>query len=291
MNCPVCDGQNFTLWGEVGAYSILTCECGLGVTYPFPTLEELSTSNSEIYQVEQRIRIYLSQSTVFESRYRQYVNNIKSYRQGGRLLDVGCNIGLFLKVAREEGFEVTGVELNQGCAEYGKNHFGLNIHSEYLEIVNFPAENFDVVTLFDVLEHVPDLHGFLREVGRVLKPGGLIVVQSPNLDSLMAEITGSQWNWLTPPDHLFHFTPDSLKKLLYVSGFVVRRCRTWEPASEFAMNILCSNKSKSRFAKVLLGLNRVTRLVTLLVFIAQKIWWRKMRGGLVEVYAIKSDGA
>lgn len=291
MNCPVCDGQTFKQWGVVGAYEIIACcTCGLGMTNPFPTQEELESTNSQIYQVQQRIKTYLYFKNYYERRYLKYIDNIKMTKKNGTLLDVGCNIGLFLKVARDEGFQVTGIELNQGCADYGRRCFGLDIHSDYLEKNCFSAGSFDVVTLFDVLEHVPDLHGFLREIKRVLKPGGLLVVQSPNLESLMAELTGSRWSWLTPPDHLYHFTSGSLAKLLYDSGFTVKDSRTWEPAREFSVNILSANKSKSIIVKLLFGLNRVTHLVTFFVLIVQRLWWHKLRGGLLEVYAAKSDG-
>lgn len=291
MICPLCENSEFSNWGEVGTYAIVTCsQCGLGMTSPFPSSEELLRNNTDTYQVEQRIQIYRSRQPLFERRYRQYIERIKCYQDGGHLLDVGSNIGLFLKVARDEGFAVTGVELNRDCAAYGKEHFGLEIHSETLELINFPAESFEVVTLFDVLEHVPDLHLFLQEVRRVLKPGGLLVVQSPNLGSLMATVTRSQWGWLTPPDHLYHFTPSTLERLLRDTGFTVAQSRTWEPAREFTQNILGAHKSRSLAVKLLFGLNKITGLVVLLVSMVQRYWWRNMRGGLLETYAIKSDG-
>jgi SAM-dependent methyltransferase len=250
----------------------------------------LSDTNAETYQVEQRTQTYLSRQSLFEGIYRGYINRMKTYSRAGKLLDVGCNIGLFLKVAREEGFDVTGVELNRDCAAYGRENFGLEIHSEYLDAIGFPSGSFEVVTLFDVLEHIPDLHNFLKEVRRIIRPGGLLVVQSPNLGSLMAELTGSQWSWLTPPDHLYHFTPETLQLLLHESGFTVKECRTWEPAGEFALNLLRVYKANSLMVKILFGLNRMTGIVDMLTAVVQRLWWRKMRGGLLQFYAVKSEG-
>lgn len=288
MKCPVCSGQFFFQWGKVGTYEILKCKgCGLGITSPFPSSEELAKSNQETYQVEQRIQTYLSRQDYFERRYKQYVNKIKTFKQKGRLLDIGCNIGLFLKVARQEGFEVTGVELNKECAEYGKKNFSLDIRTEYLHEIAFPEQSFDVITLFDVLEHVPDLHGFILEVAGILKSDGLLVVQMPNLDSLMADITRSKWNWLTPPDHLYHFTPHSIIKFLEINGFKVNLRNTWEPAEEFAGNVLSYYKSKGIIGKILFKINQISNLFTLLTIIAQSFWWHKEKGGLIEIYATK----
>jgi spore maturation protein CgeB len=290
MNCPVCNEQNYSLWGMVGPYEILTCKgCGLGITSPFPSTAVLAETNQEIYQVEQRIQAYLSRQYYFENRYKQYVKNIKTFKQKGRLLDVGCNIGLFLKVSRQEGFDVLGVELNKDCAEYGRKHYDLDIRSNYLDEVAFPDEYFDVITLFDVLEHVPDMHGFIAEVRRILKADGMLVLQLPNLNSVMAGITKSNWNWLTPPDHLYHFTPYTINKFLYLKGFSPKRTRSWEPADEFANNVLSSFKAKNLLGRIIFKVNQVTKLFTLLVVLVQKFWWQAGKGGLLEIYAIKAD--
>jgi SAM-dependent methyltransferase len=291
MNCPLCKKADYDEWGRVGNYSILICkECGLGITDPFPTEKELADANQEIYQVEQRIKTYLSRRSYFEKRYRDNISNIKRFKHTGKLLDVGCNIGLFLNVAREEGFSVIGVELNKGCAQYGINNFKLDIRSDYLEKMAFADHSIDVVTLFDVLEHVRDIHAFLSAVKRILKKDGLLVIQSPNIQSLMAGLTGSNWNWLTPPDHLYHFTPATLGLLLKEHGFDIKLLKTWEPAEEFSNNLISTFiKMNSLLGKVLFLMNRATKFLTITMLLTQKLWWRKQRGGLMELYAVKVE--
>jgi len=291
MNCPLCKKADYDEWGKVGKYSILICKkCGLGITAPFPTEKELAEANQEIYQVEQRIKTYLSRRSYFEKRYRDNITNIKRFKHEGKLLDVGCNIGLFLNVAREEGFSVIGVELNKGCAQYGRNNFKLDIRSDSLENIAFADQSIDVVTLFDVLEHVRDIHDFLSEVKRILKKDGVLVIQSPNIQSLMARLTKSNWNWLTPPDHLYHFTPATLGLLLKEHGFDIRLLNTWEPAEEFSNNLLSNfNNMNSFLGKVLFLMNRVTKFLTITVLLTQRLWWRKRMGGLIELYAVKVE--
>lgn len=192
MICPVCSTDAFSTWGKVNNHTIERCQkCGLGITSPFPEPGELAAVNQETYLLEQRIATYLSRHEYFKKRYRRQLRDIKVLKPGGRLLDIGCNIGLFLNEARAAGFDPTGVELNTGCAEYARTSFGLDVHSEYLENIAFKTGAFDVVTMYDVLEHIPNLHGILAEIHRILTPGGLLVVQSPNLDSLMADLSQS----------------------------------------------------------------------------------------------------
>ncbi len=286
MNCPVCNGETFFTWGKAGAYSILRCECcGLGVTSPFPSQEILAKANSEIYQAGQRIRIYLSKQGYFEKRYRKYIKSIKRYKEHGALLDIGCSIGLFLKIARQNGFATTGVELNTDCADFGRKHFNIDIYSKRIEDLSFPEETFDVITIFDVLEHIPDMDRFLLELGRILKKDGLLMLQSPNIDSFMARLTKTKWNWLTPPDHLYHFTPGSITRLLESRGYCIKGIKTWEPAEEFSNNLFIAYCGL--LGGIISEINRRVKIFSLPVILLQRAWWRRMKGGLITVCAVK----
>lgn len=290
MNCPVCGESRFLEWGRVGAYSVQRCHgCGLGMTDPFPVSQDRLAQNEETYQVEKRIQAYLSRKKYFEKRYRGYILKIEKISEGKKLLDVGCNIGLFLNVAGREGFEAVGVELNGDCARFGRSHFGVEIVPGDLENARFADESFDVITLFDVLEHVAELKGFLCEIQRVLKKDGLLVVQSPNLESLMARLTGSDWHWLSPPDHLYHFSPGALQRLLADCGFSVKQVETWEPFEDFLVNLLEVRVKWRALRRCLVKLVRLSRPFCAPALLFQRRWWRRQEGALVEVYATK-DG-
>lgn len=290
MICPVCDNSSHVSWGEANGYGIEQCTgCGLGITSPFPDPGVLLEVNRETYPVEKRIHAYRARQEYFASRYRRQLRDIGSFKNGGRLLDVGCNIGMFLTEAARFGYAVTGVELNRECADYARTSFGLEIYSDYLGKIAFPSGSFDVVTMYDVLEHIPDMVSMLAEVKRILKPGGMLVVQSPNLDSLMADLTGSSWSWLSPPDHLYHFTPEALSTLLARSGFLIQAVKTWEPADTFCNDVLEARFGSSLAARVARKLIRVSRVAELLVYVLQPFWWKMNRGALVEAYVIKPE--
>lgn len=137
---------------------------------------------------------------------------------GKRLLDVGCGGGDIVKMAREAGFEAAGVEFSADAVAYGRAR-GLDVAQGTLEGAAFPDASFDGVSLFHVLEHLPDPVGTLREVRRILKPGGVLLVQVPNFGSLQAAIFRRQWFPLDVPRHFHQFTPESLQQAFKQAGF------------------------------------------------------------------------
>lgn len=286
MDCVSCGGKEFFSWGRQGAYEILRCRaCGLGVTSPAPSPAQLAEFNRGAYGGGDRAGVYASRRAELEKRYFGQLARIKRFKSAGALLDVGCNIGAFIKAAASRGFSVTGVEMNASCAAYGREKFGLDIRTGTLEGAAFPAGSFDAVTMFDVLEHVPDPGALLACAARALKPGGLLVVQSPNLDSFMARLLKENWNWLTPPDHLYHFTPGALSGLLERAGFRIAEIRTWEPAADFTGNIYSGFPARGAAGKALRKLLWLSSLA--LVPLLQRFWWLAGRGGLAEVYAVR----
>jgi len=150
-----------------------------------------------------------------EMRLRQ----VLAHCQSGRLLDVGCATGGFLEVARENGFDVVGVEVSGAAAECARRQYGLEVLEGDLSSASLPSKSVDVVTMWDVIEHLPDPGRVLLEAARVLRPGGVLLLTTGDSSSLWARVTGRCWPLLTPPQHLFFFTPLSLKKLLAANGF------------------------------------------------------------------------
>jgi len=289
MTCPVCSSNSYTRWGAANGYAIEQCRgCGLGITTPFPEPGTLVAVNQETYPVARRIDAYRSRQQYFEKRYRRQLTDIQKFKAAGRLLDIGCNIGMFLSEAAKAGYAVAGVELNRECADYARSNSGHEVYSDYLENIAFPSESFDIVTMYDVLEHIPVMASILAEVKRILRPDGLLVIQSPNLDSLMADLTGSFWSWLSPPDHLFHFTPGALASLLEQSGFRTETIKTWEPADDFCIDVMQARLGNSLPARIARKLIRLSGGAELMVSLLQPLWWQKNRGALVEAYAMKA---
>jgi SAM-dependent methyltransferase len=141
----------------------------------------------------------------------------------GRLLDVGCGAGYFLDAARETGWDVRGVELSPTAARVGREQLRLDIFQGTLAEAGFPDNWFDVVTLFEVVEHLRDPGAVLADAQRILKPGGLLAVQVPN-DQVAYRTwlsrPDNRW-WVIPPLHLFYFTDRALRRWLEALGMDV----------------------------------------------------------------------
>ena len=134
-----------------------------------------------------------------------------------KLLDVGCYVGIFLEVAEEAGWEAWGVEPCRWAAEEAW-HRGLKVEACTLQEANFPADFFDVVTMWDVIEHFADPLRELREVHRLLKKEGVLCIHTINIESPLAKLMGANWPWLMEM-HLYYFSPETLSAMLRKAGF------------------------------------------------------------------------
>jgi len=138
--------------------------------------------------------------------------------QQGRLLDVGCGAGEWLLKMRERGWSVEGCDFDRHAVEVARQS-GLKVECGPLEKQNYPANSFDAVTLNHVIEHIPDPHHILAECFRILKPGGKLVLFTPNNASLGRRIFKESWRGLEPPRHLHLFSMQSMHGILAAAGF------------------------------------------------------------------------
>jgi SAM-dependent methyltransferase len=147
-------------------------------------------------------------------------------QEQGRLLDVGCGAGYFLSGMRRHGWEVSGLEVSRRAAQIAERDYGLEVRVGELGSMAFAASSFDVVTLWNVLEHLPSPKGDLRIIHDILRPGGLLAFGIPNAASLDARVFGRFWAGLDMPRHLHVFAPEALGRMLTELGFRVagRRC-------------------------------------------------------------------
>ncbi len=143
-----------------------------------------------------------------------------------RLLDIGSGAGFFLKAAEEAGWYAEGVELSETAAAYARDVVGVRTLAGRVEEASLPSGAYRLVTMLDVLEHLFDPLATLREVHRLLEPGGALIVATPDLDSLSRRVYGRQWSVLTPAEHLYYFTGKTLGQELEEAGFRVQGVRT-----------------------------------------------------------------
>jgi 2-polyprenyl-3-methyl-5-hydroxy-6-metoxy-1,4-benzoquinol methylase len=153
---------------------------------------------------------------------------LKSVR-GGQLIDLGCSTGLFLHAVRDAGFAVQGLEFSPQRAAFARTHFGLEVANGALADQDYRPASFDVVTSFDVIEHVPDPMAELRRIYALLKPGGSVILSTPNIEGLFPRLSYRFAKWLgywphpEPPYHLYQFSVRTLSAMLAKAGFVPGR--------------------------------------------------------------------
>lgn len=150
------------------------------------------------------------------------ISVIIPYIENGRILDVGCGSGRFLKWLKEHGWDVSGVDLSEKAAQNAAKS-GLNIFCGQLQDAGFASRHFDVILINQVLEHVHDPMVVLREANRLLKDGGKLIVGVPNIESYESRIFGKYWSPLDIPRHLFHFSFPVLAAMLDKTGFWVSK--------------------------------------------------------------------
>lgn len=168
---------------------------------------------------------YVSQVEARERTFAAAVAHIESLTQArGRVLDIGTAAGAFLAAARGRGWEVDGCEPNRWLADWGSRHYGLRIRSGELFDQDFVPQSFDVVTLWDVIEHTPDPSRVVRHVAGLLRPGGLLIVNYPDIGSWIARFLGRRWPFLTSV-HLYYFTRTTMTRFLERHGFDVVEVR------------------------------------------------------------------
>lgn len=155
------------------------------------------------------------------------------------ILDIGCAAGFFLDCCREHGYETYGLEISSwgyGIATGKLKLTVLKKHISELKKGEIPA--IDVVTMYDILEHTENPRSDLSEIKGVMKDGGTIIINLPNLDSFISKVTGAQWNKLIPPNHTYFFTQPTLRKLVEGVGFSFVYAKTNNgTAREFAAEL------------------------------------------------------
>jgi SAM-dependent methyltransferase len=151
-------------------------------------------------------------------RWRDRLQVLRQHRQSGTMLDLGCSSGGFLGFFRGDSWKLYGIEMSDECAKKAEARTGANVFVGDILDAPYPPESFDVITCFDVLEHLYEPLQVMTKVREWLKPEGIFYVQVPNIDSAEARVFGTYWHGLELPRHLFHYSPVSLKFLAESAG-------------------------------------------------------------------------
>ena len=210
--CLVCNSEDLIPMGKEYAHAYLVkCKsCGLVFCKRIPTQEEL-TDHYAKYTRNNSI------SPITLTRYEELLEKFESKRKLNRLLDIGCGDGYFLDAAKKRGWEVYGIEFMDNAVELCQSK-GIVMHKGTLQ--TYPLEiQFDVITSFEVLEHINDGKNHVQKIYELLRSGGLFYFTTPNFNSLTRKLIGGKWMVIEYPEHLTYYTSRTIKNLLLASGF------------------------------------------------------------------------
>ena len=213
--CPACGrSAAHLLRFKANSCDILQCEgCGLGRSEAsgfepaaYYTEDYFSGGHADGYAD------YLGAEPVLRREFARSVDFIRRYRSNGRLLEIGCAYGFFLQEAARY-FEAAGIELAEEAAAHGRRA-GLNILSGAADEESLrQIGHVDVIVLLDVIEHLPQPRETLELCCQHLNPGGIIVITTGDFGSVVARLAGARWRLMTPPQHLWFFTQDSMRRM------------------------------------------------------------------------------
>jgi len=185
------------------------------LVYMNPT-EKVSKTNEYYFKAKNTHAPTIRESYLMTAK--SQVHLIQKYARGKNILDIGCAQGFFLFSASKAGYTTKGIEISQDAAAYAIREFGLDVEATPFEELRFAENHFDVVTLWQVLEHVPYPLMILKEVHRILKPGGLVATSTPNIEGIPAKILRKRW-WDIKRLHINQFTTKTLTDILQNAGF------------------------------------------------------------------------
>ena len=202
-----------------GTFHIVRCaDCGLTFLNPRPTQESIGSFYPDDYSPYAEAELTPERRRYFCERMEMIQAEVGSI-EGKQILDVGCATGAFLHLLANAGATVRGIDPSARAAEAAQEMYGLEVEVSSCESASLPANEYDVVTLWHVLEHCHSPLASLSNIRQALKPQGLLLIQVPNTDALLLRLFGGRFARLEPPLHLYHFVAATLHKCLSNAGF------------------------------------------------------------------------
>lgn len=212
FQCHICDGSQYTDRGRREPYALHQCkECGTVVIDPLPTSDELAAAYTKYamtasYQTRKHKKI---------RRSRRRLLRLRKYVTGNRVLDVGCNLGYTVAAALELGMDASGIDIDPDTIalaqrEFGNDRFAAVTVEEFAE----RGETFDIVYTAETIEHSLNPHSFMAALAKLLNPGGLLYLTTPDAGHMRVPGVFSDWNEVDPPFHIYLMTKSALMLML-----------------------------------------------------------------------------
>lgn len=230
LACFLCGEPRSRVLHEKPPFKAVKCvSCGLVYVSPRLSPQAIIDLYGSTYWNSDRAKDYgytdyLADAQLYLGTFELRSRVIDDYcKHPGRVLDVGCAAGFFLKAMKDKGWETHGIEISPTVSDYARNELGIDgvRTGDVSLLADFPERRFDVITFWDVVEHLEDPRAALRAAHRLLKKDGILVVETQNVESTFAYLLGASWQHFKFEEHLYHFAPYTIRKLLDQAGFHV----------------------------------------------------------------------
>ncbi len=237
INCNMCNGKEYKLFKEINGYKFVKCkQCGLVYLNPRPTQQKINEEYLAEYHIERLLRREPKTEEEIEEEINKNIGRaeeiVKQFGNKGRLLDIGCGAGFFIACLKRYRWVVTGIDISEWASEFAKKKLGLDVFTGNVEEIQF-NERFDVITMYHILEHLPDPLKTLKRVSELLSDDGILVIEGPNLSCFDRIWHGKNWRGFDLPRHLYHFTPGTYRMILKKAGFFCAKVQFqyWNPVA------------------------------------------------------------
>lgn len=218
MHCVICDQNN---WESLYSNLLKCQQCGfIRAKDKYYKLNSTKLYNQNYFSGLD-YKNYALEVTALQENFKDRLNKIIRHKSHGRLLEIGCAFGYFLQIA-SKNFRTYGVDLNHQITKLAKkNSPNSQIYTGDLTQLKLKKDFFDIICMFDTIEHLKQPDVYLKKIYTLLKPGGIIVIETGDIGSWLAKIQGSRWRLITPPTHLNYFNGVTLDKILIKNQFQV----------------------------------------------------------------------
>ncbi len=207
--CLICDSKYLINLRGYEENSIVRCgKCAFVFSKYVPTEEEIIRYYSQ-YSYSSVPNVH----PITIKRYHQLLEEFEPYRKNNLILDIGCGIGSFLSVAKERGWDVFGTEISKRAIEILREK-GVEVYQGRMDKLQFENSKFDIITSFEVIEHLNTPNNEVRSIYNALRDGGLFYLTTPNYDSISRFLLGNKYNVISVPEHLCYYTSKTLDNLM-----------------------------------------------------------------------------
>ena len=228
--CNLCGASDARVLFRKDSTDFMQCrQCGLEWVHPLPDMDRMRElySSPKYYNTDNISQYgyseYVRNKHLYVNLFNRRLDELLQYTDGkrGQLLDVGCATGTLLELARLRGWDVHGVDVSEYATSIARDYYRLDVVTGELADAGYGDGQFDVVVMDDLIEHVADPAALVREGRRILKPGGLLTLNTPNRAGLWHLFMGRRWFHYRQMEHTFFFSPAVMTDLLHRHGFDV----------------------------------------------------------------------